>query len=261
MAQDGKKMADEAIAKSKKLLEVADKTSDSMKVAPAPPPKKSYTGMLSDMISKGAKKVGDALTPKPKPAGSGVGEEAKSAAEGIKAKADNVDQYNKANPDQPLKPYKKGGKVDKTGPAILDKGEMVLPTDKKKAEKLAMEHLGKKAGAMASAAEEEEQESPKKEKAEGKKGEKAEEKKDEKDDKPKHNFHRSEVVHHANGSHTTTHHHHPPKNGEVAKDAITYASPDFATMISGMHDNVGGGQAVGPQQAGPQATPAPEPGV
>jgi len=68
-----------------------------------------------------------------------------------------------------------GGKVKESGVKDLEKGETVLPKDKNKAEKLAMEHLGKKAkGVMSAAVEEEEAEPKEEEKHETKKEEKAE---------------------------------------------------------------------------------------
>jgi hypothetical protein len=68
-----------------------------------------------------------------------------------------------------------GGKVKESGVKDLEAGETVLPKDKDKAEKLAMEHLGKKAkGVMSSAIDEEDNEPKEEEKHETKKEEKSE---------------------------------------------------------------------------------------
>jgi hypothetical protein len=77
-----------------------------------------------------------------------------------------------------------GGEVEEDGPKILQKGEIVLPKDKDKAEKMAMDKLSKKAkGVMSSAMDEvdEEKDEPKaEEKHETKKEEKSEDHKSEK---------------------------------------------------------------------------------
>lgn len=141
----------------KKALDSAKKT-----IAGANKFEKSAGGPLPAAPAKGVTDKPADVKPPKKPTSEGLLGDMGSAAAGIKVKKENVDQYNKANPDSPLKSYDKGGKVEKTGPAKLDKGETVLPAgekNKKKAEKLAMDHLGKKASAMAQAAEEEDNDS------------------------------------------------------------------------------------------------------
>lgn len=62
---------------------------------------------------------------------------------GIKVRRDTEKQYHDANPDSPITPaYHKGTKkVEKTGPALLEKGEAVIPKDKAMANKGLIEGL------------------------------------------------------------------------------------------------------------------------
>ena len=50
-----------------------------------------------------------------------------------------------------------------------------------------------------------------------------------------HGYHKTEIVHHADGSHTTTHHVHPDHAHEM-KDK-SYATADHDGMLDGMMDN------------------------
>lgn len=237
-----------ALAESKKVLAGADKF------------QASAGGPLKTPASKPAVKPAPAPAPAKKSPSEGLLGEAESAAKGIKDKAANVGEYNraqKASGGEPLKPYKNGGKVDKTGPAILDKGETVLPKDKKKAEKLAIDHLGKKASIMSEAMKEEDEEkseSAAEQKAEGKKGEAAE-KKDKKSSKGgKHTkYARTEIEHHPNGSHTIKRHHRikPAADGKVEpqKEPDTMAVPDDDAMLAALQGGGEGGEA--PEGAAP----------
>jgi len=235
MAEEKHVDAAKEVAKSKRLLEKANKFTTQVEGKPrgmfAPAPKPAIEA--------------------PKPKSAGLLAEAESAGAGLKAREANVNEYVATAPKM-----HNGGKVQEDGVKDLQKGETVLPKDKKKAEKLAMAHLGKKAGAMSAAVEEEkaEKETPKQEKAEGKKGEKAEKHTAPKKEKKlgKHDFARTEIIHHPNGSHTSTHHYRPAKMGADGKmpeqrEPMTYASPDFASMHQGMEDNLGGGPAAAEQ--------------
>jgi hypothetical protein len=78
-----------------------------------------------------------------------------------------------------------------------------------------------------------------------------------------HDFHRTETIHHRNGSHTVTHHPHPAKPGADGKmpeqaEPVSYAAPDMASLQQGMEQNLGGGPAAaGPSAAAPAAEAAP----
>ncbi len=220
-------------------------------------------------IGEGPKAVTPPAAPaKPKPASSGILGEAASAGEGLAAKQSNVDEYLKASGVSAPKMHK-GGKVKEDGVKELQKGEVVLPKEKAKEGEAIMAMKGKAKGVMNAAKDEMDEE--KDEKVDNKKEEKAEKKPakkeaDKKDDKKgaKHDFARTEIIHHRNGSHTTTHHPHPPKadkDGKMGAQAepVSYGSPDFASMQQGMSDNLGGGpaQGAGPAAGGAPAEPAP----
>jgi hypothetical protein len=83
-----------------------------------------------------------------------------------------------------------------------------------------------------------------------------------------HGYHKTEVTHHADGSHTTTHHVHPDHAHEM-KDK-TYATADHDQMLDGMLDNTSqenpgeaeadaGNHGVPAAVAGPAGLPAPAP--
>src|SRR5208337_1396094 len=189
----------------------------------------------------------------PKAPSSGLLGEVESAGEGIRMRAEQMKDIPKMH---------EGGKVEEDGPKNLKKGETVLPKDKDKAEKLAMEHLGKKAKGVMSAAIDEEKDEPKaEEKHESKKEEKAEGK-HKGGKKPK--FHRTEIEHHPNGSHTVRHHPHPPKMGEdgkmpEAEEPVSYGAPDYASLRQGMDQHLGddaAAEAVGGGQGGKSPEPA-----
>lgn len=155
----------------------------------------------------------------------------------------------------------KGGVVKKDGPHNLQKGETVLPADEKKAVKV----LKSKASGVMSAAMDEDDEPKSEEKKESKKEEKSEGKRKtsdkhnpaHEDKKPKHNFHRTEIEHHPNGSHTVRHIPHPPKPSTdgspvEAADSPSYAAPDMASLHQGMDANLGGGEAGGEPSGAPE---------
>lgn len=81
-----------------------------------------------------------------------------------------------------------------------------------------------------------------------------------------HGYHKTEIVHHADGSHTTTHHVHPDHAHEM-KDK-SYATADHDGMLDGMMDNTSqanpgeaeaeaGAHGVPAAVAGPAGLPAP----
>lgn len=238
--QDGISMANKAIADSKKALDRAVKFNGPVKTPkPAAPvvEKKASSGLLGDQGSDSAK--------------------------GIKSNADNVADYVKNVPKM-----HKGGEVTEDGVKNLQKGEVVIPKEKAEEGKKVMA-LKKKAGPMAAAMEEEGNEPKSEKKGEG--SEKSEGKKKTsdkhspaKDAKAKpHDFHRTETIHHRNGSHTVTHHPHPAKPGADGKmpeqaEPVSYAAPDMASLQQGMEQNLGGGPAAaGPSAAAPAAEAAP----
>jgi hypothetical protein len=208
--EDGIKKANDAIASSKKALEGADKAFPSPKKKP-------------EMIDSAKK-------PAAKPA-SGIMDEAKSAAEGIKAKGDAVKQYQDAMPKM-----HDGGKVKEDGPKNLQKGEVVIPKDKAES---AMKELDKKAkGPMASAAEEAEHETPAEEKAEGAKGEakEGEHKKTSDKHNPAHEGGKKKkvhvtVIHHHKHGHTM---HHMDEDG--ASTMHQFGLGDHAAMGKNIGD-------------------------
>jgi hypothetical protein len=138
-AQDGIKMADDAIKKSKEVLAKAVK----------------FNGPVKP--TKGAPV---AETPKPKSSGLLEGPGTDIAAES-KAKGDNIGEYVKNVPKM-----HKGGEVKEDGVKNLQEGEVVIPKEKAEEGKKVLA-LKKKAGPMSAAVEEEENEP--KEKSEGKK--------------------------------------------------------------------------------------------
>jgi hypothetical protein len=185
--------------------------------------------------------------PKPLAPSAGLLGEAESAGEGIKMMAEQAKDIPQMH---------KGGKVEEDGPKDLQKGEIVLPKDKKKAKEIvAMAKLGNKAGIMSSAAQEEElekDESKSEEKHETKKEEKSEGKhKDGKKSSVKHHFHKTEIEHHKNGSHTVRHIPHPPKMGEDGKMGeqepdVSYAANDMQALHGGLDANLGEGGGAAP---------------
>jgi len=190
-----------------------------------------------------------------KPKGSGImglAAEAGSAAEGIKAKAENIGEYNKAQESsggQKIPQYEKGGKVKKDGPGMLHKGETVLPKDKKKSEKLAIEHLGKKASIMREAMQE--GETPEVEAAE-KVQKPGEEKTEKKEAKKGFRMEHGETVikHHKGGTATVKHTKHRPM-GEVKPegedDSHEYAVQNMDELMSKLQQHVGPESETQPQ--------------
>ena len=246
-------MAEKAIADSKKLL-----------ASTGPKGSSSIATKSGRAVSQKEKPAAPAA---PKAPSSGmIGDQGADSASGIKTNVDNVAQYIKGVPKM-----HKGGVVKEDGLKNLQEGEVVIPKEKAEEGKKVME-LKKKAGPMAKAMEEEESEPKSEEKKETKKEEKAEGKhktsdktSPEKESKAKkHNFHRTEIVHHKNGSHTVTHHPHPAKPSSDGKpveqeEPMSYAAPDMASMQQGMEQNLGGGPQGGgqPSAAAPAAEAAP----
>ena len=187
------------------------------------------------------KPAAPAKADKPKGGGiMGTAAEAESVAKGIKAKADTVAEYNKAQEvsgGQKMPQYKDGGKVKKDGPGMLHKDETVLPKDKKKAEKLAIQHLGKKAGIMREAMQE--GETPEVEAAE-KVQKPAEEKKEKKGFRMEHG--ETVIKHHKGGTATVKHTKHRPM-GEVKPegedDSHEYAVQNMDELMAKMQEHVG----------------------
>jgi hypothetical protein len=243
----GQDPVQKALDESKKVLKGADKL---QREAGGPLPKdKPKAG--------GGEK---APAPPKKPASEGILGDTASAAAGIKAKAENIKQYNeaaKASGGQELKPYKEGGKVEKTGPAKLHKGETVLPAkNKEKSEKLAVEHVQKKAGVMHNAVkemEEEKPETPEVKKAEGKKDD---EKKDTKKNwKMDHG--ETTVRHHKNGTHTVKHTRHRASGMDVKPhedgDEHEYAVQNMQELQEALERHVGAPDGGAPEPGGPAA--------
>jgi hypothetical protein len=200
---------------------------------------------------------------KPKGPSAGILGEAASAAEGLKAKGENIKEYMDSTSIQSVPKMHDGGSVDEDGVKNLQKGEFVLPKKLAKEGEKIMALKGKAKGVM-NAAKESMDDEEKSEKVDNKKEEKAEKKPAAKKAAKKagHDFARTEVIHHTNGSHTTTHHYRPAKAGKDGKmpeqrEPVSYGSPDHDSMMSGMDDNLGGGPA-GAGAAAP-AAPAAEP--
>src|SRR5258708_6901038 len=112
----------------------------------------------------------------------------------------------------------KGGKVKKDGAYQLQKGETVLPKGKSKSVSTdgLLSGLKKKAEAV--------------------------EKKSEKKDVKKPRYHRTEIEHHNNGSHTVRHHPHPVMKeagtADQVQEPLSYAAPDMASLHQGLDQNV-----------------------
>jgi hypothetical protein len=71
---------------------------------------------------------------------------------------------------------------------------------------------------------------------------------------PKHGFHKTEIHHHGDGSHTIHHHHVEPEK------SISHAVPDHDSMMDSMQEHLGGG-APSPQESQMPTTAAmPAPG-
>src|SRR5208282_1580899 len=230
--QDGIKMADKAIADSKKLLESTGPKGTSSLAT-----KSGHTSMRKPATPAAP------AAPAPKMPSSGLlTATGHDQAPSLKANTDNIEAYQKAVPKM-----HKGGEVMEDGLKNLKKGEVVISKEKAEEGKKIMGIKDKAKGPMSKAMEEVDDE-PKSEAKSEAKGEKKESKKEDKKESAgkKHNFHRTEIVHHPNGSHTTTHHFKPSKPSAEGKTEQTpepesYASPDFASMQQGMQQNLGGG--------------------
>lgn len=160
-----------AISDSKKLLDkvnngnVASKSGKPFAGAdkPATPPVKNVKAGADAKKSAGAG-IMEGLKKMAAPA-KNLGDEAASAAAGIKAKQDNVDAYEATMPKM-----HKGGKVKKDGAHNLKKGEVVLT--EKDAKKMGVKDGAKDGGDKKSAK------------------------------KKKHGVKHTHIEHHSNGSHT-----------------------------------------------------------
>lgn len=271
MPQDKPVDAAAEVAKSKKLLEGAEKKFPSamakkagaeapaapkkIQVPPASAQKKSALGEVIDQMgstAQGLKARGEMMK--------GSGLQPQPLATGGTWLPSAADEDRLGAGAMPASMHD-GGKVKEDGLKNLQKGETVLPKDKDKAEELAMKHLGKKAGAMGEAIEEEkeekaEKETPAEEKKEGKKGEKKEEKaepkKEEKAEK-KEGKHGVTVIHHHKHGHTM---HHMSEDG--GHQMHQFELGDHSGMASKMAELTGGeGQDMGgePQGGPPEGAP------
>jgi hypothetical protein len=155
--QDGIKMAEKAIADSKKLLaSTGPKGSSSIAT------KSGRTGVQKPAPASAA--------PAPKAASSGLLEATgHSQAPALKEKTDNIDAYMKAVPKM-----HKGGEVKEDGLKNLQEGEVVIPKEKAEEGKKVLALKKKAKGPMSAAVEEEKNEPKSEEKKETKKEEKAE---------------------------------------------------------------------------------------
>jgi hypothetical protein len=231
---DGIKMADKAIADSKKALASAVK----------------FNGPVKPMTKSAAP-----AAPKPKSSGL-LGDQGADSGAGVKANADNVAEYVKGVPKMHT-----GGVVKEDGLKNLKKGEVVIPKEKAEEGKKIMGLKEKAKGPMAKAMEEEDSE-PKAKKSEPKEKEsKKEDKKDGEKKAKKHNYHRAEHEFHSNGSITTKLHHKPKPSvdGKVepTPEPTSFASPDFASMQSAMQEHVGGGPEGAEPSEGEASAAAP----
>ena len=179
------------------------------------------------------KKSVEATAPSPKPAASKAPaapkpapKAAPSTGDELKEKAKNVNTYA-----QGLKSYHKGGTVTETGPAILKKGEEVIPAEKADKVKDMMKHAE---GAIS-----------KDEKHHG---------------KPKHGMKHTHIEHHGDGSHTVRHTPHAEQdaNGMSKQpEDISYAAPDMDALQDGMEKHLG---EPNDGEAEAEAAPAPAAG-
>lgn len=189
---------------------------ESKSAAAAPDKKKSAGGGILEGLKKMSQEA-DA--------------EGKSTADGLKSKQNNVDSYKKAvEGDGAVPKMHKGGKVKKDGLHDLKKGEVVLT-----------EKDAKKKGVVDGLKADGEEKSEKKDSAKEDKKEAS---------KKKHKFHRTEIEHHSDGSHTVRHHPHPSMKVEGAEQEqpVSYAAPDMATLHAGMDQNLGAAPDQGAAQ-------------
>lgn len=250
MPQDPK--VTDPVAEAKKALAESNKKFPSAMASAITDAAKKNPSPMAEAMSK-------AKSAKPEQKTTGL------AAE-LKAKKDNVEQYARETKKQggswlpegaasnamgAAPKMHDGGKVEEDGPKTLQKGETVLPKDKKKSEKLAMEHLGKKAGAMSAAVEEEkeekaEKETPAEEKKEGKAGEKKEEKAEPKKEEKAEHGKKKHVGFHGHShkaGHTVTHHF-----DDGSSETRHYALGEHAAMgsdIAAMVQSHGGEEPEG----------------
>jgi hypothetical protein len=243
MAQeDGIKKAAAEVAKSKKLLERGEDFT-----------KKVEGKSPSAYVPKAPVKPATPAASKPAAKSAGLLGEAEDVASGLKAKTDMA----AGALDAPK--MHDGGKVKEDGPKTLQKGEVVLPKDEKKAMKVLKEKAG---GVMSAAMKEEEEEkdekeSPAEEKKEGKKGEKAEEKKEPKKEEKK----EPKKGKKAKGLHLR----HGSSGGFIAKhDAMMgedgamgeqeeHVLPNKAAMLAHVEEHMGDGEDVGAPAGSPVA--------
>jgi hypothetical protein len=170
--------------------------------------------------------------PAPKPATPAPAKKAApTVGDELKAKADNVNEYAGA---KKMDSYKKGGTVEKTGPAIVHKGEEVIPVEK--ADKVK-DMMKKAEGALS-----------KEEKSRG---------------KAKHGMKHTHIEHHHDGSHTVRHTPHMEMGADgMSKqpEDVSYAAPDMDALHAGLQEHLaqpGDGDAAA--EAGPAAQATPEP--
>lgn len=206
------------VAGAKKALDSANNSNVSTRSGKPFAPAAPAAGAAKPSVKKpgildGLKKMADQRS-----------QEAQGTADSLKAKQENVDAYKKVveGEEAPMPKMHKGGKVKEDGPHNLKKGEVVLT--EKDAKKKGVE--------------------------EGMKDDKEKEKHAK---KKKHKFHRTEIEHHEDGSHTVRHH--PmmkTKEGMEPEQPVSYAAPDMAALHAGMDQNLG--EAA--PEAGAGAAPA-----
>jgi hypothetical protein len=259
-AQDGIKMADDAIKSSKKLLDSTGpggKSSIATKSGRAVPAKPAAAAPKAEGPSAMSKGLLEAT--------------GHDQAPSLKINADKVEATRKVLDESGVPKMHKGGEVKEDGLKNLQEGEVVIPKEKAEEGKKVLA-LKKKAGPMSAAVEEEENEP--KEKSEGKKktsdkhnpekeekGEKEGEKKAEK--KPAKKVKKVKGMHvrkATSGGFIVKHdmdNAGAPSDGKMPEQE-EHAIPDMAALQSHMQDHMGEEASAGaPAAAAPAAEEAP----
>jgi hypothetical protein len=237
--QDGIKMAEKAIADSKKLLaSTGPKGSSSIAT------KSGRTGM---------QKPAAPAAPAPKAPSSGLLEATgHSEAPALKAKTDNIEEYTKSVPKM-----HKGGEVKEDGLKNLQEGELVIPKEKAEEGKKVLALKKKAKGPMSAAVEEEENEPKSEEKKETKKEEKAEgEHKPAEKDKKKKSGKKVKGMHvrrATSGGFIVKHDMDTSEEPGKPMEQEEHAIPDIAALHDHMEQHMGDEEAAAPAA---QAAPA-----
>lgn len=77
------------------------------------------------------------------------------------------------------------------------------------------------------------------------------------DKKKKHPYHKTEIEHHPDGSHTVRHHPHRGDHPDMPVES--YAAGDMDALKAGLERNIGPEAAAAPPPAAPAAAPAAAP--